>query len=957
MNPGFKTTIVTVIAIALSSPAYAQVCKEKGSSGGDKVNLDCDMTYRNTIVTCDPVNPIVDKDRKTVQVIGTNPSCPKKPMPMIDTPKKSYIADYSPYLFTFPRDAKDPSRPYAGVYAVGTPGDTSRTFQMVGNTAAGTRRLAACTTQLKFPQDSTSPTDDAKVVRMQLDNCANQYILNSGIRPLQKEATQLLSLEDPANPAKKISQEDQCQPLKMFDNEDNEYNAAPYLKIAWEKMLQDPGKRKTTGMLKGSECGLANAASGVLDFKIPCDREPHLPSGVTIENELKPPADFPEELLLSTLTTNPYEEIVDPTHPFSPRWDFLVNDRDYSKLSANSAVNAMTSVIYLVHDQYMTESEDTIFCAGVKDADKEKSDNKKKEDLEVKVDVLEFRRSAYEKALTKRTAYNLLCYKHEALFTEDDNAWWMVLLGSFCNTITGFSWSYPWIYGKDFDCWNCYGLDGKVDDENDHPPCTTNYLGKDLEMKASDKVDTVIGFFPGLLNGFSYDAQCGTDMKKVCADLRRPYTQINKLKMRYHNPDDKDDSDKKNVVLKEGALEGMSFREYFGNHMPYPRLWDTGTPLRETPSSDRNDQGPLDVTGQYTTIVGVGREAISKAAAEGMQEENGVKPEDKYTDQRCKTMGWNGVGAGLLSQGAGQNVNLPVSVGGATIYPPDPVTSWTEMKLYQARTLRNVGISCLGRYEKVFKPGSAENMILMTTGADWNKLIVTKCSRGNAGTTKDDCTYMTMNQFADAGKPKSDDTTVYLQQLENAGWPNSWRGYMASGNMLDLNAKTRFPNFPDENTTTNIKTGLDNAKLGDVILMPYGPKNSVAQPGLAKLALVVETNLPKKNPKANETTCDKRQDCYVKVLEPDNGKWPDICGTTDTWGEMKTRYYYKPGHLQPKARVEYSRINSTIDCEETRILQCEQSAWGSMRLYRIKDDNRKGCEEGSRAVECEKKGK
>ena len=176
------------------------------------------MSYRDTLVTCDT--------KKKGDVVGTRPaSCPKKPMPMIDTPKKSYIADYTPYLFHYPRDEKKPELPYSGSYSLGTPGDATNTFQMVGNTAPGTKRLAACTTQIKVPSDPTTPDEWAKLGRLQLDNCANQYILRRATTAMQKEDTDLLSMDDLSKPDEKLKAEGECQPLKTF-TPDNEYSAS-----------------------------------------------------------------------------------------------------------------------------------------------------------------------------------------------------------------------------------------------------------------------------------------------------------------------------------------------------------------------------------------------------------------------------------------------------------------------------------------------------------------------------------------------------------------------------------------------------------------------------------------------------------------------------------------------------------------------------------------------------------
>ena len=960
MQVDFRPYLIAALFVLYGAPASAQVCKETTqTSGSDKANVECDMRYRDAVITCDTKN--------TGDVVGTRPSCPKKPMPMIRTPRWSYVSDYTPYLYNFARDATDPTRPYAGPYSVGTPGDTSKTFQLFGNTAPGTKRLAGCTTQIKVPEDPTSVSGQARLLRLQLDNCTNQYILNTSLYPFQKANTQLLSLDDPANPSKLLDLQGECQPLRTFRETENEYSASQYLEVAWKKMMVDANYRKTTpSHIKCVPC-LKSLLRSTKSY--PCDREPHLPCDVTgkkttLENPLSPPDPVPE-VLLSAISAVPYEEILDPTHPFSPRWDFIVNDRDYSNPSASwASVSGLENLalIYGMLQIYMSETEDVIFCAGIKDA-KNESDADKKHELEVRVDVLEFRRPAFESALKRRTTYNSVCYEHEALFTSGTDAMFYVAPLSFCFQITGFSMWYPWIFARDFDCWDCFGLSGKVDDESSHPPCTHNYLGKDKKMTRG---------LPGGLNLFSRSAQCNYplqrrdgkyNMDKVCRDLRRPYTNLNKLKMRYHNPADKDDTEGKNVVLKDGVQEGLLFSDYFDNHMPYPRLWDTGASLQRVYSTDGNDQPPLDTTGQHTAIVGVGREAPAKVASDASSSDaDGKKPADKFFDERCKTGGWGGamkLGIDLINPSSPTGVDHPMQVGGVTFTLPDPVSSWTELKLYQARTQRNTGLSCLGRYEKVFKPGAAENMILLATGAEWSRLTISKCPRLADGKTGD-CSYMTLKEYKDASEPESDDTTLYMRQLQNQAWPNAWRGYMSTTMTGDLS--NGFPLFGSGAAVT--LPGLENntadfggAQPGDIILLPTGPTNelpAVDKIGLAKLALVIESNTK------HNSDCETRKNCYVKVMEPDNGKWPDVCGTTDTWGEMKTRYYYKPAldgqpsHLPQEAADEYTRIGSIKTCEDSRISPCEQTAWDTLAVYRIRYDDRKGCENKEKAIVCEK---
>lgn len=942
--------------LAIAAPSHAQVCLESTTQlMGAPANLLCDMKYRDSLITCDSPNPN--------DVFGTRPACPAKPMPMISTPQLSYISDYTPYLYIFPKDAKDPTLPYAGKFASGTPGDASRTFQLFGNSAPGTKRIAGCTTQIHAPSDPSDNKEWAQLIRLQIDNCTNQYILQRATEIFQGEMpNRLVTIDDPAAGPKRIDLKSECQPLTMRKATDKDYDPTVYLQAAWTKTMQDPGYRKSTpSQTKCVPCTISNLGSfSPENSQPPCDHEPHLPcsgigsQGLKLDNTKAPPNPFPD-VPLSALDALQYEAILDPTHPFSPRWDYVLNDRDYSNpaarwfgMSGNQFAVAIAA--YGLMKTYMSTSDNAVFCAGMKKS--KSTDTKKKANDEVRVDVLEFRRNPFEAALGRRVAFNAACYQYKGQFKSGAHGWALpyngppVLFTSFCNSITGWSWFYPFLYGRDYDCWDCFGLSGKVDDENQHPPCTTNYVGSDLSIK----------YIPGAFNGFNSEANCGDSMKKVCADLRKPFAPLNKLKMRYHNPEDKDDPQGKNIVLKgdlidpttmkpfkDGALEGFTFREYFGNHMPYPRLWDTGKSLQKTDSGD--PQPPLDTTGQFTAIVGVGREAAAKSASDNAPKVDGKSRADIFTDQRCKTMGYGGYAYDLLASAAGRDYRRGFAdFAGLKVDWPDPMTSWTEMKLYQTRTERSVGLSCIARYEKVFKPLSTENMMLMKTGAEWQKGYISKCTRGPGGKVTN-CTQMSMKQYDEAGNPKADSTTIYIPDLLLDGIPNQWRGYMGT---LDLNSK--FPVFGSG--TPAIVTGLNNAEVGDIVLLPFGPEFGYAalggdKVGLAKLAMVVETHLPDDG----STTCVGG--CYIRVLEPDNGKWPDICGTTDTWGMQISRYYYMPGQLPQEATDEYAKIGlESANCKETKISRCEMNDWDSMNLYRIRYDNRTGCKDDEKASKC-----
>lgn len=899
-------SLMVMSSMLLVTPAHAQVCREAAGSAVANVpsaNVTCDMNYRDTTVTCDKVG--------TATTTGTRPPCPAKPMPMLTTPKKSLIGQfgvngYSPYLFAYPRDPNDKTKPYSGGYYRGTPGDMSQTFQMSGNTAGsgdlgGTSnsitRLAACVNQIKPTTVPSSAAEEAKLVRLQLDNCTNQYILNASLYPFQKENSKLLSMEDPTQPSKRTELSTECQPLRTFADTQNEYSASTYLKGAWIKLLQNPGYRMNpvSISLPPMVSKFTGAALGVSP-----GFEPQLPIGLnSLSNPIAPPDPFPE-VTLGQIGSVPYEEIVDPSHPFSPRWNYVVQDRTYSPITSG----------------YMSPSENAVFCAGVRE-DKNETDPDKKAEKEIQVDVLEFRRPNFEEGLFNRVAFNYLCQTNGGAFPEGTNNLLPVIAAnSWC-----FTPYWPWPgppMAIAHDCQTCFGTSFPTDDESTHPPCTTNYMGKDLSIK---------GYWPGLRNGFNRTASCTAtglyrdkkyNMDKLCRDIRKPYTQLNKVKMRYHNPDDENDPDKNNVVLRKGVMEGMTFKEYFGNHMPYPRLWDTGLSLQKQSAKDGNDQPPMDTTGQWTAIVGVGRES---AAGDPDNEE--VK---KHADERCMLGGWGGV---LPA------VTIP---GGMTVTLPDPVTSWTEMKLYQTRSLRQTGMSCLARYEKVFKDGSSEAMALKRAGGEWSKAIIAICPK-NQACTAENSEYKTQKEFKDMGGQSgvpSDKHAIVTVMPDS--WPLAWRGYM-----FDPNTDNAFPKFAGDSGLSLI--GLDNAKIGDLVMMPYGGTNNLLAPGLPKVGFVSEVNLP------GNSNCASTKNCYVKVEEADNGKSPDVCGTTDNWGEMKTRYLYKPGHLPDAAKKEYERLGYTKSCEDTKISQCELVNWDLLQLYRVGTDERDGCDK-DKSDEC-----
>ena len=403
-------------------------------------------------------------------------------------------------------------------------------------------------------------------------------------------------------------------------------------------------------------------------------------------------------------------------------------------------------------------------------------------------------------------------------------------------------------------------------------------------------------------NPDEFGAKNDTAMASLCKDLRAPYTPINKLKMRYHDP-----NDTASQVLKNGVLEGLSFNDYFADkdnkigHMPYPRLWDTGRSIQNLQSTD---QDPNDIHGQYTSIVGVGREAATDAV-------NASLPADQqHHDERCLYGGW------------GENNGSSVSFAGLSIQVPDPITSWTELKLYQAYTTRETNVVCLGRYEKAFQHRSNEGQLLASDAASLPRNVEVVDSKNAKGIL----TSTAVDMGDNGGKKVK--TNSRTQAGPPLVLPPQWLGYFTASD-----ASQRFPNLPGGGS---VITGLDNAQCGDFILMPTGGGGTdAATRGLPKIARVLCPDSLAQKPNASGVNLlVGTSNHYVSVKEADNGRWPDVCGTTNMFGELKQRDLYKPGEMKPETLAILNRLGWVHTCADTMLEECEMTNWSSLQLYR-----------------------
>lgn len=249
--------------------------------------------------------------------------------------------------------------------------------------------VLGCIPQIKPITGGVDPYDPLWM-RAERDNCANQYILSRaryarfaeeiepdangrGDKPLPVSADQASSL---------------CQPLRLIPMpaSKQEYVPADYMLEAWKKLLF----KESSTMRKGKaqdEPLYSRIGVKIVDGK---DGDP--------DNRIAPPTKGVSpfrcsnaskqgfgKVCLNGITETQVERILDPSHPFSPRWDTRGNDRDtYSPWTISYTQDPMT-ILYGVR------------CAG---------DNKAKY---YKVDMLPWRQKTFQKGIMRRLLWNIIC--------------------------------------------------------------------------------------------------------------------------------------------------------------------------------------------------------------------------------------------------------------------------------------------------------------------------------------------------------------------------------------------------------------------------------------------------------------------------------------------------------------------------------------------------------------------
>lgn len=272
-----------------------------------------------------------------------------------------------------------------------------------------------------------------------------------------------------------------------------------------------------------------------------------------------------------------------------------------------------------------------------------------------------------------------------------------------------------------------------------------------------------------------------------------------------------------------------------GYHMPYMRWWDTGV----SAGNPYHGGSYVNTLGSYDVILGVGREERDKKFGEIMHD---------TVESAETTIG----GSGSIEDESGPlkdrlEKEQPSEMG--------RVGGWSELKAHQMWSIRRNNLFCIGRYEKLIKPGGPEQLTLSKAGSGYT-------------------------------------SQAHLQWP----WPLGWRGYAT-----DTHDK-EFPNYPSDAPAGAALTGLDNALPGDIIMYDIN--------GLTQLAYVTDigfdvkdmntacfdynTNKFKKG--GSPPTCSGGTELKpnrVFVVAWDQGKFPTSTGSTLNWGMGPERSIYK----------------------------------------------------------------
>lgn len=344
------------------------------------------------------------------------------------------------------------------------------------------------------------------------------------------------------------------------------------------------------------------------------------------------------------------------------------------------------------------------------------------------------------------------------------------------------------------------------------------------------------------------------------------------------------------LALIADSLPSGNGQSYYGSimgyNMPYMRWWDTGVS-----AGNRYKGGSfVNTLGGWDVIIGVGREERDLKTAEMLA----------LTSAR-----YCAVDAGRLAR------DEPSQMG--------RVGGWAELKAHQMWTTRRNNLSCIGRYEKLFKQGGPENLALSKAGAGYTSMDSKQWpwSLGWRGYASDS------HSVARGGHPaKPGWQFPYFPDGNNGPTPYGATGPVpfdltAVGDMAthgkfdptrgsDYSGKTQdaagnpisaiiAKGDPINPVTNPNPKGLDDALPGDIITINMNGMPQVYF--VTKLGWPIDINSP-------ESKWDYIRNKYMVNGNPispdrifveswDQGKFPTSTGSSMHWGYGPERVIYK----------------------------------------------------------------
>ncbi len=238
---------------------------------------------------------------------------------------------------------------------------------------------------------------------------------------------------------------------------------------------------------------------------------------------------------------------------------------------------------------------------------------------------------------------------------------------------------------------------------------------------------------------------------------------------------------------------------------------------------------------------------------------------------------------------------------------PDPITSWSELKLYYVRSTR-MNLKCLANHEKLFKHYTGEGGLLRSAGQSIPRRE--KCANGSDG-----C-------------------------YANVEMPFPWLGYLS-----DPKAAQRFPNFGNVNVTvTNLGKGLDDAMPNDVLvfgedLVRTGNKATDRNPYVGVVANAENAATRRANGGGKSSSLE-----FVKIRAYNHGKYLDACGNTDMLGDSTVYTMFKSGMIEPYLTIykelgNNNNVPPSYHCLDPALSACIEPLWENIPRYKIESAN------------------